>query len=47
VIPRFNRLVLMNTNRTSFHSVRPIRGCGPLTRNCVSNYYFSPLSPEG
>lgn len=45
--PRFNRLVLMNTNRTSYHSVRPIRGCGDLTRNCVSNYYFSPESPEG
>ena len=45
--PRFNRLVLMNTNRTSYHSVRPIRGCGTLTRNCVSNYYFSPDSPEG
>ena len=47
VIPRFNRLVLMNTNRTSFHSVRPIHGCGTRTRNCVSNYYFSPQSPEG
>ena len=44
---RFNRLVLMNTNRTSFHSVNPIHGCGSRTRNCVSNYYFSPQSPEG
>lgn len=47
VEPRFNRLVLMNTNRSSYHSVRPIHGCGARTRNCVSNYYFSPLSPEG
>lgn len=47
VEPRFNRLVLMNTNRTSYHSVRPIAGCGTRTRNCVSNYYFSPASPEG
>ncbi|HLU70119.1 MAG TPA: 2OG-Fe(II) oxygenase [Fibrobacteria bacterium] len=47
VEPRFNRLVLMNTNRRSYHSVRPVRGCGARTRNCVSNYYFSPVSPEG
>jgi len=45
--PRFNRLILMNTNRTSFHSVNPIQGVGAKTRNCVSNYYFSPESPEG
>lgn len=45
--PRFNRLILMNTNRTSFHSVNPIRGAGDAARNCVSNYYFSPESPEG
>ena len=45
--PRFNRLILMNTNRTSFHSVNPIHGVGQATRNCVSNYYFSPESPEG
>ncbi|MCD6023416.1 MAG: 2OG-Fe(II) oxygenase superfamily protein [Fibrobacteria bacterium] len=45
--PRFNRLVLMNTNRTSYHSVNPIRGANGRTRNCVSNYYFSPESPEG
>jgi Rps23 Pro-64 3,4-dihydroxylase Tpa1-like proline 4-hydroxylase len=45
--PMFNRLVLMNTNRTSFHSVRPIVSANGITRNCVSNYYFSPQSPEG
>jgi len=45
--PRFNRVIFMNTNRTSFHSVRPL-ACGKdFARNCVSNYYFSPLSPEG
>ncbi len=48
VLPaRFNRLILMNTNRTSFHSVSAIRSCQGKTRNCVSNYYFSPESPEG
>jgi Rps23 Pro-64 3,4-dihydroxylase Tpa1-like proline 4-hydroxylase len=45
--PRFNRLILMNTNRTSYHSVNPIRGVGEAARNCISNYYFSPESPEG
>jgi Rps23 Pro-64 3,4-dihydroxylase Tpa1-like proline 4-hydroxylase len=45
--PRFNRLVLMNTNRISYHSVSPLRGCGKAERRCVSNYYFSPESPEG
>lgn len=44
---RCNRLVLMNTNRTSYHSVSPIRGAGSELRRCVSNYYFSPESPEG
>jgi Rps23 Pro-64 3,4-dihydroxylase Tpa1-like proline 4-hydroxylase len=40
----FNRLVLMVTNRTSWHSVNEIRGDG--RRCCVSNYYFSSVSPE-
>ncbi len=44
---RFNRLILMNTNRTSFHSVSPISHGHGKVRNCVSNYYFSPDSPEG
>lgn len=40
----FNRLVLMKTNRASWHSVNEIfhDGC----RCCVSNYYFSKLSPD-
>jgi Rps23 Pro-64 3,4-dihydroxylase Tpa1-like proline 4-hydroxylase len=41
---RFNRLVVMETNRTSWHSVNPIRV--EQDRCCVSNYYFSTRSPE-
>jgi Rps23 Pro-64 3,4-dihydroxylase Tpa1-like proline 4-hydroxylase len=40
----FNRLVLMSTNRRSWHSVNEIAHDG--TRCCVSNYYFSRRSPE-
>ncbi|MBV9826775.1 MAG: 2OG-Fe(II) oxygenase [Alphaproteobacteria bacterium] len=36
---RFNRLVLMATNRNSWHSVSEITHPG--VRRCVSNYYFS------
>jgi Rps23 Pro-64 3,4-dihydroxylase Tpa1-like proline 4-hydroxylase len=41
----FNRLVVMATNRSSWHSVSRV-GCNRY-RTCVSNYYFSPDSPEG
>ena len=41
----FNRLVLMATNDASWHSVNAVRHDG--TRCCVSNYYFSPHSPNG
>lgn len=41
---RFNRLVLMVTNRGSWHSVNEIVHEG--RRCCVSNYYFSKVSPE-
>ena len=41
----FNRLVIMETNRNSWHSVSPVVVDKP--RCCVSNYYFSPLSPDG
>lgn len=41
----FNCLVLMETNRRSWHSVSPIIAAGP--RCCVSNYYFSRQSPTG
>jgi Rps23 Pro-64 3,4-dihydroxylase Tpa1-like proline 4-hydroxylase len=43
---RFNTIVFMNTNRTSYHSVDPIHDCGDRVRKCVSNYYFSAQSPE-
>lgn len=41
----FNRLVLMSTNDKSFHSVNEVKVEG--SRCCVSNYYFSPHSPNG
>jgi hypothetical protein len=37
---RFNRLVVMGTTPTSWHSVTPIVHEG--SRCCVSNYYFAP-----
>jgi Rps23 Pro-64 3,4-dihydroxylase Tpa1-like proline 4-hydroxylase len=40
----FNRLVIMVTNRHSWHSVDEIR-CDK-SRCCISNYYFSAVSPE-
>jgi Rps23 Pro-64 3,4-dihydroxylase Tpa1-like proline 4-hydroxylase len=40
----FNRLVIMETNRRSWHSVNEVRSSG--VRCCVSNYYFSRESPE-
>lgn len=40
----FNRLVLMVTGEKSWHSVNEIKHAGK--RCCVSNYYFSPVSPE-
>lgn len=42
---KFNRLVVIATNRTSWHSVSAVRA--DRNRTCVSNYYFSPVSPEG
>lgn len=40
----FNRLVVMATNRTSWHSVNEI--VTDARRCCVSNYFFSKVSPE-
>lgn len=41
VIPSaFNRLVVMATHQESWHAVRPVQV--DESRNCVSNYYFSP-----
>lgn len=39
VVSKFNRLALMVTNKTSWHSVSPVRADS--RRCCVSNYYFS------
>lgn len=39
-----NRLVVMETNKTSWHSVSPVRA--DRARCCVSNYYFSDVSPD-
>lgn len=36
---RFNRLAVMQTDKTSWHSVSPVRHKG--TRQCVSNYFFT------
>lgn len=41
----FNRLVLMETNDKSWHSVNKVKKDG--SRCCISNYYFSPHSPNG
>lgn len=41
----FNRLLVMETNRKSWHSVNPVLCNQP--RCCVFNYYFSEESPEG
>ena len=41
---KFNRLVVIATNRTSWHSVSEVRA--DRNRTCVSNYYFSKVSPE-
>ncbi len=40
----FNRLVLMCTNDKAWHSVNEVNADG--TRRCISNYYFSPHSPN-
>lgn len=42
---RFNRLVLMETTPSSWHSVNKVQVDG--MRKCVSNYYFSRRSPTG
>lgn len=42
---KFNRLLIMETNRKSWHSVNPVRAAED--RCCISNYYFSSSSPEG
>ncbi|MFZ4968126.1 2OG-Fe(II) oxygenase [Pseudomonas gingeri] len=44
LVSKFNRLVVMETNKDSWHSVSKVRVEGP--RCCVSNYYFSEESPD-
>lgn len=44
LISEFNRLVVMETNKTSWHSVSPVTVDAP--RCCVSNYFFSTISPD-
>ncbi len=39
IVSKFNRLVLMETNKTSWHSVNKVRSNE--VRCCVSNYYFA------
>ena len=45
IISHQNRLVVMETNKTSWHSVSKVNAKRP--RCCVSNYYFSEISPDG
>jgi len=45
IISHQNRLVVMETNKTSWHSVSKVNAERP--RCCVSNYYFSEISPDG
>ena len=40
ICSKFNRLVVMSTDNNSWHSVSPV--ISENTRNCISNYYFSP-----
>lgn len=44
LVSQFNRLVVMETNRKSWHSVSPVVVDAP--RCCVSNYFFSTISPD-
>lgn len=45
IIAHQNRLVVMETNKYSWHSVSKVTAERP--RCCVSNYYFSEISPDG
>ena len=44
IVSKFNRLVVMETNRSSWHSVSPVKVDSP--RCCLSNYFFSKTSPD-
>jgi Rps23 Pro-64 3,4-dihydroxylase Tpa1-like proline 4-hydroxylase len=45
ITSKFNRLVMMETNRASWHSVTKVVASGD--RTCVSNYFFREKSLEG
>ncbi len=45
VVAQFNRLVVMETHQTNWHSVSRVGV--DASRYCVSNYYFSVQSPTG
>lgn len=44
LVSQTNRLIVMETNKTSWHSVSPVNV--DAARCCVSNYYFSEVSPD-
>lgn len=44
IVSATNRLLVMETSRTSWHGVSPVSADRP--RCCVSTYYFSKQSPE-
>lgn len=46
IVSAFNRLILMNTNRQSLHSVNKVKVSGQY-RCCLSNFYFTAESPDG
>jgi hypothetical protein len=46
LVSKFNRLVVMETNGTSYHSVNEVQEADQ-PRCCVSSYYFSERSPTG
>jgi len=44
IFSNFNRLVVIETNKTSWHSVCQVKV--DKIRCCVSNYYYSSISPD-
>ena len=44
ITSKYNRLVVMETNKLSWHSVNPV--VVDKNRCCISNYYFSKSCPE-
>lgn len=44
IFAKFNRLVVMKTDKNSWHSVSEVTSDD--SRNCISNYYFTDYSPD-